>query len=81
MEESLSGRENPQQDQTGDDVTGDSGADFLCLYIKQSVIENYVSICVILQLVLMRFSASPSAIVVRESICLSSNCLKYSIKV
>lgn len=28
MEESLSGRENPQQDQTGDDVTGDSGADF-----------------------------------------------------
>ena len=65
----------------GDDVTGDSGADFLCLYIKQSVIENYVSICVILQLVLMRFSASPSAIVVRESICLSSNCLKYSIKV
>lgn len=82
MEESLSGKENPQQDRTGEgDVTGDSAADFLCLYIKQSVIENYVSICVILQLVLMRFSASPSAIVVRESICLSSNCLKYSIKV
>ena len=38
MEESLSGRENPQQDQTGDDVTGDSGADlFFGEYEKNSV--------------------------------------------